>query len=92
MVNKKIKGLHRFVMNDGPHVFSFVEYIFDNDEITAGRQRYDMILDDIKPYMKDGYSLYVTGHRYVSLSILKMDALHSHLKPSTAALVQHSHR
>ena len=39
----------------------FYRYIFDNSR-AAGDQRYDMILDDIKPYVEDGYKIYVTGH------------------------------
>mmetsp|Transcript_7298 Transcript_7298/g.10658 ORF Transcript_7298/g.10658 Transcript_7298/m.10658 type:complete len:429 (+) Transcript_7298:160-1446(+) len=39
----------------------FYEYIFDNKR-AKGEQRYDMILDDIKPFVEDGYKIYVTGH------------------------------
>ncbi len=39
----------------------FYEYIFDNKR-AKGDQRYDMILNDIKPFVKDGYKIYVTGH------------------------------
>lgn len=74
MVNKRpnaliyIHGHHKWPSR----TFYFVEYIFDNSEVTVGKQRYDMILDDIKPFMKEGYSLYLTGHRYVSLWMLKI--------------------
>lgn len=44
--------------------FILSEYLFDNDKI-AGEQRYDRIVDDIRPLMEEGYSVYVTGHRYV---------------------------
>ncbi len=39
----------------------FYEYIFNNKK-AKGDQRYDMILDDIKPFVEDGYKIYVTGH------------------------------
>lgn len=39
----------------------FYEYIFDNDR-ADGDQRFDMILDDIKPFAEQGYKIYVTGH------------------------------
>jgi len=39
----------------------FYEYLFDNERI-AGEQRYDRIVDDIRPLMEKGYSVYVTGH------------------------------
>jgi len=40
----------------------FYNYIFNNKVKKDGHQRYDMILDDIKPFVKDGYKVYVTGH------------------------------
>ena len=42
------------------------DYLFDNKKIIDGGQRYDKILDDIKPLLKDdeGYKIWVTGHRY----------------------------
>jgi hypothetical protein len=39
----------------------FYEYIFDNKR-AKGDQRYDMILNDIKPFVEEGYKIYVTGH------------------------------
>lgn len=39
----------------------FAEYIFDNKR-TDGDQRYDKILEDIRPFVEDGYKIYVTGH------------------------------
>jgi len=40
----------------------FYNYIFSNSR-ADGDQRYDMILDDIKPLVEqEGYKLYVTGH------------------------------
>eukprot|EP00573_Skeletonema_grethae_P012825 CAMPEP_0201694300 /NCGR_PEP_ID=MMETSP0578-20130828/6621_1 /ASSEMBLY_ACC=CAM_ASM_000663 /TAXON_ID=267565 /ORGANISM="Skeletonema grethea, Strain CCMP 1804" /LENGTH=385 /DNA_ID=CAMNT_0048179969 /DNA_START=8 /DNA_END=1165 /DNA_ORIENTATION=+ len=40
----------------------FYEYIFNNS-LADGAQRYDMILEDIKPFVEqEGYKLYVTGH------------------------------
>ena len=40
----------------------FYNYIFNDAEKDDDRQRYNMILDDIKPFVKDGYRIYVTGH------------------------------
>jgi len=42
----------------------FYEYLFDNKKIIDGGQRYDKILDDIKPLLEDddGYKIWVTGH------------------------------
>lgn len=39
----------------------FYNYIFNNKK-ADGDQRFDMILDDIKPFVEDGYKIYVTGH------------------------------
>ena len=39
----------------------FYRYIFNNSR-ADGDQRYDMILDDIKPFVEDGYKIYLTGH------------------------------
>jgi len=39
----------------------FYEYLFNNKR-AKGEQRYDMILDDIKPFVEKGYKIYVTGH------------------------------
>ena len=39
----------------------FYEYIFNNKR-ARGDQRYDMILNDIKPFVEKGYKVYVTGH------------------------------
>lgn len=39
----------------------FYEYLFNNKR-AKGEQRYDMILDDIKPFVGKGYKIYVTGH------------------------------
>jgi len=58
LVKDKLKGkLKEYVLvHEG-----FYEYLFDNDKI-AGEQRYDRIVDDIRPLMEEGYSVYVTGH------------------------------
>lgn len=44
----------------------FYDYLFDNNRMD-GKQRYDMIIDDIEAAMngEEGYSVYITGHRYV---------------------------
>jgi len=42
----------------------FSDYLFNNKRVD-GDQRYDRILEDIEPLMEEGYSFYVTGHRYV---------------------------
>lgn len=39
----------------------FYNYIFNNKR-ADGDQRYDMILDDIRPFVEEGYKIYVTGH------------------------------
>lgn len=39
----------------------FYNYIFNNKKADK-EQRYDMILDDIKPFVQEGYKIYVTGH------------------------------
>eukprot|EP00985_Skeletonema_marinoi_P023334 scaffold15489_cov187-Skeletonema_marinoi.AAC.1 len=39
----------------------FYNYIFNNKR-AKGDQRYDMILNDIKPFVEQGYKIYVTGH------------------------------
>jgi predicted lipase len=39
----------------------FYNYIFNN-KLAKGVQRYDMILNDIKPSVEKGYKIYVTGH------------------------------
>eukprot|EP00551_Chaetoceros_affinis_P014403 CAMPEP_0203688568 /NCGR_PEP_ID=MMETSP0091-20130426/1233_1 /ASSEMBLY_ACC=CAM_ASM_001089 /TAXON_ID=426623 /ORGANISM="Chaetoceros affinis, Strain CCMP159" /LENGTH=437 /DNA_ID=CAMNT_0050558103 /DNA_START=118 /DNA_END=1431 /DNA_ORIENTATION=- len=39
----------------------FYNYIFNNKK-ADGDQRFDMILADIKPFVEDGYKIYVTGH------------------------------
>jgi len=39
----------------------FYNYIFNNKR-AKGDQRYDMILNDIKPIVEKGYKIYVTGH------------------------------
>ena len=39
----------------------FYEYLFDNEE-QRGNQVYDKIRDDIKPFVEEGYAIYVTGH------------------------------
>jgi len=39
----------------------FYNYLFNNRR-ADGDQRFDMILDDIKPFVEDGYKIYVTGH------------------------------
>ena len=44
-----------------------LEYLFDNNQIIAGKQRYDKIISDLKPLVADGYKIWVTGHRYVLL-------------------------
>jgi hypothetical protein len=40
----------------------FYEYLFDNKEIIAGKQRYDKIISDLEPLLEDGYKIWVTGH------------------------------
>ena len=47
----------------------FSDYLFNNNRID-GDQRYDRILEDIEPLMEEGYSFYVTGHRYVKFRSL----------------------
>eukprot|EP00956_Cyclotella_meneghiniana_P026445 scaffold57154_cov41-Cyclotella_meneghiniana.AAC.1 len=39
----------------------FYNYIFNN-QMANGNQAYDRILDDIKPFVEEGYKIYVTGH------------------------------
>jgi len=39
----------------------FYEYLFDN-KAASGKQRYDLIEDDIKDFAKEGYKIYVSGH------------------------------
>eukprot|EP00956_Cyclotella_meneghiniana_P018231 scaffold30228_cov75-Cyclotella_meneghiniana.AAC.3 len=39
----------------------FYNYIFNNKR-AKGDQAYDSILDDIKPFVEEGYKIYVTGH------------------------------
>ncbi len=48
----------------------FYNYLFDNNKI-RGQQRYDNIISDIREALKDeeGYSIYVTGHRYVQCTM-----------------------
>ena len=41
----------------------FYDYLFDNKEITEGKQRFDQIIEDITEILEPGYSIYVTGHR-----------------------------
>ena len=42
----------------------FSDYLFNNTDVVNG-QRYARILADIEPLMEEGYSLYITGHRYI---------------------------
>lgn len=66
---KKIKSLmpkplqDEFLVHQG-----FYDYLFDNKEITKekGKQRFDQIIEDITEILEPGYSIYVTGHRYVT--------------------------
>jgi hypothetical protein len=46
----------------------FSEYLFDN-KFVDGQQRYDDICNDVEPLLEEGYSLYITGHRYVDLRV-----------------------
>jgi len=39
----------------------FHDYLFSNT-LLKGEQRYDKIIDDIKPLVEEGYKVYVTGH------------------------------
>ncbi len=60
---KLLRGSLKGKLNDRLLVHRGVyEYIFNNS-LADGAQRYDMILQDIKPFVKkEGYKLYVTGH------------------------------
>ena len=39
-----------------------IDYLFNNKRVD-GDQKYDQILDDIRPLVEEGYKIYVTGHR-----------------------------
>lgn len=39
----------------------FYEYLFDNKD-AIGKQRYDLIEQDIEDFAKEGYTIYVAGH------------------------------
>jgi len=47
---------------------SIPDYLFNNAR-EKGQQKYDEILDDLKDLMEEGYSVYVTGHRYVTMDL-----------------------
>merc|ERR1719491_338565 len=52
-----VRGLQEHIyVHDG-----FYEYLFENKR-RIKKQVYDKIVEDIKPLMEDGYSVYVTGH------------------------------
>jgi len=40
----------------------FHDYLFENNLLDNGIQRYTRIIEDLKPLIEDGYSVYVTGH------------------------------
>ena len=64
---KKIKDTMKGVLQKRVLVHKgFYDYLFDNNRMD-GKQRYDMIIDDIEAAMngEEGYSVYITGHRYV---------------------------
>jgi hypothetical protein len=58
-IKDKMKGRlqNRVLVHRG-----FYKYIFDNDNMESDYQRFDNIIDDIKPLMEEGYSLYISGH------------------------------
>jgi hypothetical protein len=64
---KKIKDKMKGVLQERVLVHKgFYDYLFDNNRMD-GHQRYDKIVDDIESAMngEEGYSVYITGHRYV---------------------------
>jgi len=61
---KKIKDTMKGVLQKRVLVHKgFYDYLFDNNRMD-GKQRYDMIIDDIEAAMngEEGYSVYITGH------------------------------
>lgn len=50
----------------------FYKYLFDNDRMEDGKQRYDSVIADIETAIngEEGYSVVVSGHRYVRVLYL----------------------
>ena len=51
-------------------LYLFSDYLFENKR-RKDIQIYTRIVEDVKPLIEDGYSVYVTGHRYVRVIMNK---------------------
>lgn len=71
----------------------FFDYLFNNQLMDKGKQRFDQIIDDMRKNLEPGYSIYVTGHRYATeihdhalLFVSRFLFVDSHSFPSVVVL------